>query len=73
MKKKTPDTEKIVKILSTAKRPVSANRISNTARITYPSVSKRIHDLRSAGYAIDTLTVRGIGGAKYTTYQLAGM
>lgn len=70
MKKKTPDTTKIYSLLESAGKPISANRISRYARVTYDSVSKRIHDLRLEGYDIKTLSRRGVNGARYTTYAM---
>ena len=69
-KKKTPDTTKIYSLLEAADKPITANRISRFARITYDSVSKRIHDLRREGYDIKTLSRRGVNGARYTTYTM---
>lgn len=70
MKKKTPDTEKILNLLTKAKKPMSANALSSRARIAYDSVAKRIHDLKAEGYDITTVTRRGVDGAKATTYAL---
>jgi biotin operon repressor len=72
MKKKSnrPHTSKIISILEGATKPVSASALKARANMTYDSVAKRIHDLRENGYQIDTVTRKGVDGAKATTYTL---
>lgn len=69
MKKKTGHADKILRILDEANKPVSAAALKNRAHMTYDSVSKRIHDLRTEGFDIKTITRKGIDGAKATTYS----
>ena len=71
MKKKTKsDVTKVLEILATSNKPVTAKQLARRANMEYASVRKRVHDLRNRGYDITTISVEGVNGSTCTRYQL---